>query len=200
MVLEFGFLQAHHEIKTRRISCAGWNCVREASDARQPGSGADWNSRRALCDFLVQAGIRRSKPEGAGARHRGDTIEIEGRRIRIFGIDAPEQDQTCERGGGGTWYCGAEATRLLGRMARSQIVDCRVRATDIYGRFVALCSVGDEDLGRAMVRSGFAISSSRNREYAAEENSARVGRLGIWSGAFQNPRDWRDAHRDPMRP
>ena len=90
----------------------------------------------------------------------------------------------------------AEATRLLSRMARSQIVECRVRATDIYGRYVALCSVGDEDLGRAMVRSGFAISSSRNREYASEENDARVGRLGIWSGAFQNPKDWRDAHRD----
>ena len=43
----------------------------------------------------------------------GDTNEIAGRRIRIFGIDAPEVDQTCERGGGGTWYCGAEATRLL---------------------------------------------------------------------------------------
>jgi endonuclease YncB( thermonuclease family) len=109
----------------------------------------------------------------------GDTIEIAGRRIRIFGIDAPEEDQTCERGGGGTWYCGAEATRLLSRMARSQIVECRVRATDIYGRYVALCSVGDEDLGRAMVRSGFAISSSRNSEYASEENDARVGRLGI---------------------
>ena len=130
----------------------------------------------------------------------GDTLEIAGRRIRIFGIDAPEQDQTCERGGGGTWYCGAEATRLLNRIARSQIVECRVRATDFYGRLVAHCSVGDEDLGRAMVRSGFAISSSRNREYASEENDARAGRLGIWSGAFQNPRDWRDAHRDRARP
>jgi endonuclease YncB( thermonuclease family) len=124
----------------------------------------------------------------------GDTLEIAGRRIRIFGIDAPEQDQTCERGGGGTWYCGAEATRLLNRIARSQIIECRVRATDIYGRLVARCSVGDEDLGRAMVRSGFAISSSRNREYASEENDARAGRLGIWSG------DWRDAHRDGARP
>jgi endonuclease YncB( thermonuclease family) len=85
-------------------------------------------------------------------------------------------------------------------MARAQIVECRVRATDIYGRYVALCSVGDEDLGRAMVRSGFAISSSRRREYASEENDARLGRLGIWSGVFQNPKDWRDAHRDGVRP
>jgi endonuclease YncB( thermonuclease family) len=126
----------------------------------------------------------------------GDTIEIARRRIRIFGIDAPEQDQTCERGGGGTWNCGAEATRLMRQMARAQIVDCRVRATDVYGRLVALCTIGDEDLGRAMVRSGFAINVARNGAYTAEENIARAGRLGIWSGTFQNPKEWRDVHRD----
>ena len=84
-------------------------------------------------------------------------------------------------------------------MARSQIVECRVRATDIYGRYVALCSVGDEDLGRAMVRSGFAISSSRNREYESEENDARVGRLGIWSGALPEPERLARRTPRPMR-
>jgi endonuclease YncB( thermonuclease family) len=126
----------------------------------------------------------------------GDTIEVAGRRVRIFGIDAPEQDQTCERAAGGVWNCGAEATRVLRQIAGSQIVDCHVRATDMYDRAVALCRVGEEDLGRAMVRSGFAIRTSRRGEYAAEENMARAGRLGLWSGTFQNPKDWRAAHRD----
>jgi endonuclease YncB( thermonuclease family) len=126
----------------------------------------------------------------------GDTIELAGKRIRIFGIDAPEQDQTCERGGGGTWNCGAEATRYLRRITGSQIVDCSVRTTDVYGRYVARCLVEDEDLGRAMVRSGFAINTSRAGDYAAEQASARAGRLGIWSGTFQDPKAWRDAHRD----
>jgi endonuclease YncB( thermonuclease family) len=27
----------------------------------------------------------------------GDTIEMAGRRIRLFGIDAPERDQSCRR-------------------------------------------------------------------------------------------------------
>src|SRR5262249_59454223 len=92
----------------------------------------------------------------------GDTLEIAGRRIRIFGIDAPEQDQTCERGGGGTWYCGAEATRVLNRIARSQVVACRVRATEIYGRLVADCAGGDVDRGRAVGRSGLAVRPSRH--------------------------------------
>jgi endonuclease YncB( thermonuclease family) len=124
----------------------------------------------------------------------GDTIEVAGQRVDIFGIDAPEQDQTCERGGGGTWSCGAEATRLMRRMAHSQIVDCQVRASDGEGRRVARCRVGDEDLGRAMVRAGFAIEVPRSGIYGTEEGMARSGHLGIWSGSFDNPRDWRATH------
>jgi endonuclease YncB( thermonuclease family) len=129
----------------------------------------------------------------------GDTIEITGQRIRIFGIDAPEQDQTCQRAGGATWECGAAATRLLRQIAALQIVECRVRTIDVYGRRVARCRVGDADLGRAMVRSGFAISASRGGDYHSDETIARSGKLGIWSGAFQNPRDWRNAHHSGAR-
>lgn len=128
----------------------------------------------------------------------GDTIELAGKRIRLFGIDAPERDQTCERGGG-SWACGVDATRYLRRLVGSENVGCQVRATDVYGRYVARCLVGEEDLGRAMVRAGLAINTSRTGDYAAEEASARAGHLGIWSGAFQNPRDWRAANRDSGR-
>jgi endonuclease YncB( thermonuclease family) len=99
----------------------------------------------------------------------GDTLEVAGERIDIFGIDAPEQDQTCGRGGGGTWNCGAEATRLMRWMAHYQIVDCLLSPAATPGRRVARCRVGDEDLGRAMVRAGFAVEVSRTGVYAAEE-------------------------------
>jgi endonuclease YncB( thermonuclease family) len=124
----------------------------------------------------------------------GDTLEVAGERIDIFGIDAPEQDQTCGRGGGGTWNCGAEATRLMRWMAHYQIVDCLLSPAATPGRRVARCRVGDEDLGRAMVRAGFAVEVSRTGVYAAEEGTARTGHLGIWSGSFDNPSAWRAAH------
>ena len=38
----------------------------------------------------------------------GDTIEIHGQRIRLFGIDAPESRQTCEAAGQ-TYRCGQRA-------------------------------------------------------------------------------------------
>ena len=35
----------------------------------------------------------------------GDTIEIHGQRVRLFGIDAPEHDQLCEAAGS-RYRCG----------------------------------------------------------------------------------------------
>jgi endonuclease YncB( thermonuclease family) len=40
----------------------------------------------------------------------GDTIEIHGQRIRLFGIDAPESSQLCVRPTGEHWRCGQQAS------------------------------------------------------------------------------------------
>ena len=42
----------------------------------------------------------------------GDTIEVHGQRIRLFGIDAPESSQLCVRPTGERWRCGQQV-RLL---------------------------------------------------------------------------------------
>jgi endonuclease YncB( thermonuclease family) len=79
-------------------------------------------------------------------------------------------------------------------MAHYQIVDCLLSPAATPGRRIARCRVGDEDLGRAMVRAGFAVEVSRTGVYAAEEGMARAGHLGIWSGSFEVPKAWRAAH------
>jgi|SoiMethySBSTD1v2_1073268.scaffolds.fasta_scaffold52011_7 endonuclease YncB( thermonuclease family) len=43
----------------------------------------------------------------------GDTIDIQGQRVRLFDVDAPEFDQTCTHPEGTVWPCGQQAALTL---------------------------------------------------------------------------------------
>ena len=58
-----------------------------------------------------------------------DTVDVDGTRYRLFGIDAPEARQTC-RAWGRTWDCGAAATEAL--MSRAQGMTCEGGDTDRF--------------------------------------------------------------------
>ena len=63
----------------------------------------------------------------------GDTIEIEGQRIRLHGIDAPESYQQCQTKYGKLYDCGGNATRALGLLVEGQTVRCEKKDRDRYG-------------------------------------------------------------------
>ena len=122
----------------------------------------------------------------------GDTIEIHGQRIRLFGIDAPESNQLCVRPTGERWRCGQQASfALADRIGRTTVI-CQPRDLDRYGRVVAVCFEGNEDLNRWMVASGWAVAFRRySLDYVPDEAAARRIQVNIWSGAFDMPWDWR---------
>jgi len=125
----------------------------------------------------------------------GDTIEIHGQRIRLFGIDAPEHDQLCEAGGN-QYRCGQQAALALADQIGRQTVDCAPRDVDQYGRFVAVCSAGGEDLNAWMVRNGWALAYRHySAAYVPDEDAAHLAGLGIWRGTFDTPWDWRRGTR-----
>src|SRR4029453_12193237 len=53
----------------------------------------------------------------------GDTIQINGRHIRLSGMDAPETIQTCEANGV-QYRCGEEARRVLADKIHDRMVNC----------------------------------------------------------------------------
>src|SRR5712671_341998 len=71
----------------------------------------------------------------------GDTLEIHGTRIRLWGIDAPETTQLCRNDESVQYRCGAKAANELDAFIARRPVDCSPVSLDAYGRTVATCSV-----------------------------------------------------------
>ena len=140
-------------------------------------------------------------PFGPGAKIvsvDGDTIRAaNGAEYRLFGIDAPELAQTCTEANGKTWLCGRAAKAKLTTLMKGGNVNCKSRATDRFGRIVAVCSAaGVPDLGEAMVRDGYAIDlgGAAGNPYRDAEAEAQTAKRGIWRGTFERPSDWRLAN------
>jgi len=83
----------------------------------------------------------------------GDTLEIHGTRIRLWGIDAPESSQLCRGEDSLQYRCGAQAANDLDAFIARRPVNCVPLSLDQYGRTVATCSVGGADLGDGLCRA-----------------------------------------------
>lgn len=121
----------------------------------------------------------------------GDTLDIGDTRYRIHGIDAPERGQSCSALGE-TWSCGASATERLIALTEGRKVRCDGIEDDGRGRIVAKCYADGEDIGAAMVESGFAWAFLKySDDYRDAETRARAARRGVWRGPAQAPWDYR---------
>ena len=119
----------------------------------------------------------------------GNTLEIQGERVRLFGIDAFELAQTCLDARGEPWRCGVEAKVALADLVQDHPVACRVMVDDPDGGYIARCRVQDDiDIGGYMVSSGLALAERHaSDDYADEEAAAKSEGKGVWPGIFIPP-------------
>ena len=108
----------------------------------------------------------------------GDTLEIHGVRIRLWGIDAPESSQLCRGADSNLYRCGANAANDLDTFIARRPVSCTPVSEDQYGRSVAICSVGGVDLGEWLVRNGLALDWPQLFEGEVQLRRARRGSFG----------------------
>src|SRR3546814_14890619 len=87
----------------------------------------------------------------------GDSLDLSVISVRLFGCDAPELAQKCERGGA-SWPCGKQAASKLATLVAGASVVCEQKDIDDYGRIVATCRAGSVDLGGAIVDAGLAVA------------------------------------------
>ena len=121
----------------------------------------------------------------------GDTIRINGEKIRFSGIDTPELRQTCLKQGikapGGI----TAKQILIDKIADNKIV-CIREGKDQYKRTLAECFVNNESLSSYLVKSGYAFAYRRySKKFITDEDFARTNKIGMWSMEFDYPWDWR---------
>jgi endonuclease YncB( thermonuclease family) len=121
----------------------------------------------------------------------GDTIKINGEKIRFSGIDTPELKQTCIKEGVNN-SCGLKAKEILIDKISDNNIICTKEGKDQYKRTLAECFINDESLSSYLVRSGYAFAYRKySKKFIGDEDYARINKLGMWSMKFEYPWDFR---------
>ena len=119
----------------------------------------------------------------------GDTIVLNGEKIRFSGIDTPELKQTCIKDDQKI-FCGMLAKMILVKKIGNEIPNCKKEGVDVYKRVLAECFVNGESLSSFLVRSGYAFAYRKySKKFIKDEEFAKENKLGMWSMQFEYP--WR---------
>ena len=153
--------------------------------------------------FLTYNDVKSKEPKiisGIAKVIDGDTIRIEKKKIRFFGIDAPESKQLCQK----TWLsisflsfnrdypCGAISTKKLRNKINNKFIICKSNNKDRYNRFIVECYKDKTNINRWMVLNGYAVAYRKySKKFVSEENLAKKDKLGLWAGTFEMPWNWR---------
>ena len=121
----------------------------------------------------------------------GDTIYLNGEKIRFTGIDTPELKQTCNKNNE-VIYCGIQAREILIEKINKNKVQCIREGKDQYKRTLAECFVNKDSLSSYLVRNGYAFAYRKySKKFVSDEDYARINNLGMWSMSFEYPWEYR---------
>ena len=130
----------------------------------------------------------------------GDTIKINSKKIRLYGIDAPEKKQKCKKtyltisfmSFTKDYMCGEVSTQKLIKKINKQKLNCNILDVDRYKRLIGECFKRNINLNSWMVSNGYAVAYRKySKKYVLDEINAKNNKLGIWQGKFEMPWDYR---------
>lgn len=152
--------------------------------------------------MLSFSGVFAETLSGQASVIDGDTLEIHGTRVRLWGIDAPEISQLCRGEDSLPYRCGAKAANELDAFVARRPVSCEPVSSDVYGRTVARCSVGGADMAEWLVDSGLAFDWPKysKRKYDKAQRAAHTLGRGVWAGSSVAPWSYRGCINQGGRP
>lgn len=137
----------------------------------------------------------------SGDRHSitvidGDTLQIDGRVIQLYGIDAPELGQLCLHGAM-TWHCGLDAAYDLRKLVQMSARPIRCAEADATSTPPAMaCQIDNRDISYDLVDSGIVVAApDAGFALRRAEAHARDAGLGVWGSTFVPPWEWRQGKR-----
>ncbi|HYC02488.1 MAG TPA: thermonuclease family protein [Azospirillaceae bacterium] len=149
--------------------------------------------------FAPEAAPAQGKPEivsGTAEVTEGDLLSVGGQELRLHGIDAPDQGQTCKGGTGADYDCFDKARQALDILTRGKTLECEIRATLPGQPKVGVCRAEGRDVAATMVAGGWAFAWRRlSDDYVTFERLAQSRRSGFWAGQAEAPWHWRDRQR-----
>ena len=121
----------------------------------------------------------------------GDTIVLNGEKIRFTGIDTPELKQTCMQDDQ-ELDCGMTAKMLLVKKIGNNTPECISEGKDVYKRTLAECFINGESLSSYLVRSGYAFAYRKySKKFIKDEEYAKKNKIGMWVMEFEFPWNFR---------
>ncbi len=126
-----------------------------------------------------------------------DILIVAGRRVILWGIDAPERSQTCTQDSQ-PFDCYNVAKRALETLTGRGPVQCTLTGDpDPFGRRYGVCDLGDQDINAEMVREGMALAfTDQTKDYEQIQLEAIAAGVGLWQPGviFMEPWEWRRGH------
>jgi len=128
-----------------------------------------------------------------------DTLVINGELMRLYGIDAPELNQSCIGTDGRSYACGETAARVLTKLVLGKRVICTTYDRDKYQRLLGICRRGVVNINQYLVAQGWAVAYTRfDRRFVAAQKMAERRGVGLWQGDFDMPEVFRRANADSV--
>jgi endonuclease YncB( thermonuclease family) len=120
-----------------------------------------------------------------------DILKFGQQRVILWGVDAPDQKQTCQMNDA-VWGCYDVAKRHLQLLAGRGQVTCHFQGKpDPFGRRFGICDSGGEDLNAAMVSAGLALAFDEETDaYDAQMADAITAGAGLWQPGVSFEEPW----------
>ena len=148
--------------------------------------------------FSLDSAFSQEEVAGRAKVISGDTLSIknidDGKQFtfRLWGIDAPDLEQPCEKKNGQSVDCGVLARNAVRAIIKRSELVCVDFEKDSEDQLTALCYMGDKILNGAIVRAGWALAyKQESTDFLDVEKQARLNDKGVWEYNFITPWTWR---------